>query len=175
MLRLERIALYGALLVAWVAMMGSLYFSNVRHFAPCLLCWYQRILMYPLALGILPIGLLRRDEALPWYTGFFSLLGMGTSAYHYMLQKTTWFSGSTTCDPLVPCNLAYINWLGFITIPFLALVAFTLIFFASAVVLTSRDAVWDDEGRAPWVPVLLLIASVLLAFAPAFLQAQPAS
>ncbi len=172
----DRYALYLALLVAWVAMLGSLYFSNVRHYTPCLWCWYQRILMYPLALGVLPIGLLRRDEELPYFSLFFSGLGMAASTYHYLLQKTNWFLSGSSCDPAVPCNMQYINWAGFITIPFLALSAFTLIFFASLVVITSRKPLWDEEEveeRAPWLPVLATIGVVLLAFAPSFLLAQP--
>ena len=62
---LDRTSLYMALLAAWVAMLGSLYFSEIAHYVPCVLCWYQRILMYPLAL-ILAIGLLRRDRQLPF-------------------------------------------------------------------------------------------------------------
>lgn len=57
---LNRNSLYIALLTAWIAMCGSLYFSEVNGFVPCTLCWYQRILMYPLTL-VLGVGLLRRD------------------------------------------------------------------------------------------------------------------
>ncbi len=165
---LESYALYFALLVAWVATLGSLYFSEVRGYAPCTWCWYQRILMYPMAL-ILPVGLLRRDAQLPYYTLAFSLLGMTASTYHYLLQKTTWFSAGTFCTGGVPCNLAYINWFGFITIPFLALIAFTLILFASAIALTARRPLWDEEATTPWLPVLAVIVAALLVFAPAFL------
>ncbi len=122
---LERSGLYIALLAAWVAMMGSLYFSEVAGYIPCTLCWYQRILMYPLA-GIIAIGLLRRDRGLPFYILPFSLLGIGFSTYHYLLQKTDIF-GTTICKVGVPCTAIWINWLGFITIPFLALTAFIII------------------------------------------------
>ncbi|MBA3533575.1 MAG: c-type cytochrome [Ardenticatenales bacterium] len=172
--KIETYALYVALLVAWVAMLGSLYFSEVRHYVPCLWCWYQRILMYPLAL-ILPVGLLRRDEELPYYMLPFSVLGMMASSYHYLLQKTTWFSGTTACSVGVPCNLDYINWLGFITIPFLALIAFVLIFFATVVALTSRDSLWKDEEQIPWQPVAAIIALMALLFTPSFLSATPAT
>ena len=52
-----------ALLAAWLATGGSLFFSEVLHYTPCMLCWYQRILMYPLAV-ILTIGMLRRNNEL---------------------------------------------------------------------------------------------------------------
>ncbi|MCB0114877.1 MAG: disulfide bond formation protein B, partial [Caldilineaceae bacterium] len=75
---------YGALITAWVAMSGSLYFSEVRHYVPCALCWYQRILMYPLAL-LLIVGLLRRDRHLAYLVLPFSLIGQGVSTYHYLI------------------------------------------------------------------------------------------
>jgi disulfide bond formation protein DsbB/mono/diheme cytochrome c family protein len=171
--RLERNALLFALLVAWVATLGSLYFSEVRHYTPCTWCWYQRILMYPIAL-ILTVGLLRRDLQLPYYTLLFSGLGIAASTYHYLLQKTDWFSESTVCTGSVPCSFDYINWLGFITIPFLALVAFVLIFFASILAITGQPA-FEEEDRAPWLPVGAIVAAVLLAFAPSFLMAEPAA
>ncbi len=121
-----RIPVYLAILVAWVAMLGSLYFSEVAGFVPCKLCWYQRILMYPLAL-ILPIAALRRDDSVPAYVLPFSVTGIFVSTYHYLLQKTNIFSAGGVCTGGVPCNVVYINWFGFITIPFLALTAFVII------------------------------------------------
>jgi disulfide bond formation protein DsbB len=84
---IDRRSLYLALLAAWVATLGSLYFSEVAGYVPCVLCWYQRILMYPLAL-VLAIGLLRRDPHLPVYVLPFSLTGLGIATYHYLLEKT---------------------------------------------------------------------------------------
>jgi disulfide bond formation protein DsbB len=164
---LERASLYFATLVAWVATLGSLYFSEVLGYVPCTWCWYQRIIMYPLAL-LIPLGLLRRDNHLPFYSAIFAALGMGASTYHYLLQKTDWFT-SGICMSGVPCNIDYINWLGFITIPFLALMAFTLIFFSSVIALTARRPVWDEETMTPWLPVAGTIALALLTFAPGFL------
>lgn len=171
--RPERYALYFALLVAWVAMLGSLYFSEVRHYIPCTWCWYQRILMYPIAL-VLAVGLLRRDAQVPFYSAAFSAIGIAASTYHYLLQKTDWFSASTACTGAVPCSFDYINWLGFITIPFLALIAFTLIFFASIIALTGQPAFNSaSEERAPLLPVFGIVAAVLLVFTPSFLGAEP--
>src|SRR6476659_3752234 len=52
-----------ALFAAWIATCGSLFFSEVLGWRPCVLCWYQRILMYPLAI-LLAIGIMRRDRGL---------------------------------------------------------------------------------------------------------------
>ena len=43
-------------LVAGVSAMGSLFFSYIMGFAPCVLCWYQRIFLFPLVI-ILTVGL----------------------------------------------------------------------------------------------------------------------
>ena len=122
----NQLFLYIAWLVSAVATLGSLYFSEIRGFVPCELCWYQRILMYPLAL-ILGIGTFQNDQTVKKFVLPMAILGWFTSFYHYMIQKVPGFSEIKPCVNGVPCNVQYINWLGFITIPFLALTAFTII------------------------------------------------
>ena len=122
----RRISFVIALITAWAATLGSLYFSEILHFVPCTLCWYQRILMYPLAI-ILLVGVIRRDQGIAFYVLPFSILGVLTSSYHYLHQKTDLFSNSTACTSGVPCTATWINWFGIITIPFLALLAFVII------------------------------------------------
>lgn len=129
--------LYAAWLVAIIATAGSLYFSEVRLFVPCALCWYQRILMYPLVL-LLGIASYRQDRSIVSYALPLSVLGMGVSLFHYLEQKVPGFSTPSICRAGVPCSQEYINWLGFITIPFLALIAFTLISILLAGVAWSR-------------------------------------
>lgn len=123
---LGRYGLYLAWVVAVVATLGSLYFSEVRHFVPCVLCWYQRILMYPLVL-LLGVATYRNDRGIVGYALPFSLLGVLVSSYHYLHQKIPGFGPPGVCAGGVPCSGQYINWLGFITIPFLALTAFIII------------------------------------------------
>ncbi len=118
--------LYGAWIVALVATAGSLYFSEVRFFIPCALCWYQRVLMYPLVI-LLGIASYRQDRNVVVYALPLSILGIGVSVFHYLEQKVPGFRPPSICRSGVPCSQEYINWLGFITIPFLALIAFTLI------------------------------------------------
>ncbi len=82
--------------------------------------------MYPLSL-ILLIGFIRQDKGIFAYVLPFSLIGITLSTYHYLLQKTDLFTSSTVCDTGIPCTTTWINWYGFITIPFLALTAFLII------------------------------------------------
>lgn len=127
MQRLREYGLYCAWIVAVVATGGSLYFSEVRLFAPCTLCWYQRILMYPLVI-LLGIASYRQDKGIIPYALPLSIFGGGIALFHYLEQKVPGFGVPNLCRAGgVPCNTDYINWLGFITIPFLALIAFTLI------------------------------------------------
>ena len=118
------------LLLAWVtsiiAMVGSLFFSERMEFIPCTLCWYQRILMYPLVV-FLGIAFYQNDKKVYKYILPLSVIGMLVSSYHYALQKIPSLSEFSACTNGVPCSGQYINWFGFVTIPFLALIAFTFI------------------------------------------------
>lgn len=161
---IHRSSLYAALLVAWVAMMGSLYFSEVAGYVPCTLCWYQRILMYPLA-AILAIGLLRRDSHLPYLVLPFTLVGEGIAGYHYLLQKTEIFGRVATCSSGIPCTTTWINWFGFVTIAFLAMIGFLLItIFMLLAFYYTDEPVPSETDTTPWLPVGSIIAVVLVAF-----------
>jgi len=122
--------LYLAWIAAVLSMFGSLYFSEIREFVPCTLCWYQRILMYPFVI-ILGIAVIRKDYQITFYTMILSGIGACISIYHYSLQKlASIFEAAAACGP-VACTGEYINWLGFITIPFMALIGFIIIFSCS--------------------------------------------
>lgn len=123
---LQDYILYLAWIVSVVATLGSLYFSEIRGFIPCEFCWYQRIAMYPLVI-ILGIAAFQNDKRVKKYVLPISIIGGSISIYHYLMQKIPGFGGFKPCLQGVPCDVQYINWFGFITIPFLALIAFTLI------------------------------------------------
>ncbi|MEK4230704.1 disulfide oxidoreductase [Solibacillus sp. FSL H8-0538] len=112
--------------VALVATLGSLYFSEVRGYEPCELCWYQRILMYPLVI-ITTVAYIQKNARIAVLTAVFACIGGSISLYHYGIQKLDFLSESAPACGRVPCTGMYINWAGFITIPFLALTAFILI------------------------------------------------
>lgn len=122
----EGYILYTAWLVSVIATLGSLYFSEIKGFIPCELCWFQRIFMYPLAI-ILGIAAFYNDKKLKVYVLPLSIIGGFISLYHYLVQKVPGFASVKPCVQGVPCNTQYINWFGFVTIPFLALMAFTII------------------------------------------------
>jgi disulfide bond formation protein DsbB len=113
-------------LVSLVATLGSLYFSEIMEFVPCTLCWYQRILMYPLSV-LFAFGFFTRDRNLFKYTYPLILIGNVLSFYHYGMQKLGFGASMPVCSQGVSCAGFYINWFGFITIPLLSFVAFSLL------------------------------------------------
>ncbi|NEW08788.1 disulfide bond formation protein B [Paenibacillus sp. SYP-B3998] len=117
--------MYISWFIALIATLGSLYFSEIMNFLPCKLCWYQRILMYPLVI-LLGIAAVRRDYKLTIYALPLTIWGACISIYHVLLQSGVFHEDATACGP-VPCDVDYLNWFGFITIPMLAGTAFILI------------------------------------------------
>ncbi|TDF96392.1 disulfide bond formation protein B [Paenibacillus piri] len=121
----KRHALYWAWVVSLVATLGSLYFSEILGYEPCKLCWFQRIFMYPQAI-LLGMACYRNDRKMAAYLLPLSIIGGCISLYHVAEQKIPALAKLLPCTVGVPCNEDYINWLGFITIPTLALIAFVL-------------------------------------------------
>lgn len=122
---------FSSWIISIIATFGSLYFSEIRQFEPCELCWFQRILMYPLTI-LLGIAYVRKDWKMSLYASVFSCIGGLISLYHYLIQKVPALSQVDFCGR-VSCTGEYINWFGFVTIPFLALTAFILIFIISII------------------------------------------
>lgn len=123
--------------IALIASLGSLFFSEVMKYMPCQLCWIQRIFMYPLVI-IYGTALLKRqiDIVLPGF--ILSGIGLCISIYHYSLQKLPFMKSAGNMCTDVPCNLQYVNYFGFITIPFLAGTAFIIIFLVHLFILRQK-------------------------------------
>ena len=115
-----------AWIVATVATLGSLYYSEIANFVPCRLCWYQRICMYPLAVVLL-IGLLLKDRRVRWYAAPFVVIGAPISLYHWLVERVDFFAESSSCSAEAPCTVPWFQELGYITLAFMALSAFLLI------------------------------------------------
>lgn len=115
-----------ALVVAISATVGSLFYSEVKNFVPCSLCWYQRIFMYPLPI-ILGIAVYYNEAVIKKYILSVAAIGWLIALYHVLLQKIPAMKAIEPCKQGIPCSVDYVNYLGFITIPMLSLTAFTLI------------------------------------------------
>ena len=121
--KLSEALVYTAWVIALLATVGSLFFSEVMQFPPCVLCWYQRIALFPLVL-IIGVGIVLRDRRMKYYALPVCLSGLAISIYHNLLYYGVIPESITPCTQGVPCNSVQIEWLGFITIPLMALAAF---------------------------------------------------
>jgi disulfide bond formation protein DsbB len=114
---------YAAWIIALLATVGSLFFSEVMNLPPCVLCWYQRIAMYPLVL-IVGAGIVLRDRQMKYYALPVSLSGLAVAVYHNLLYYGFIPDSITPCTQGVSCTSVQIEWLGFVTIPLMSLAAF---------------------------------------------------
>jgi disulfide bond formation protein DsbB len=121
------ILLYLAWVVALLATVGSLFFSEVMGLPPCALCWYQRIAVYPLVL-IIGTGIVLRDARVRAYALPLALAGLAVSIYHNLLYYSIIPETLTPCSEGTSCTERQVEWFGFITIPLMGLASFVGIF-----------------------------------------------
>jgi len=118
--------IFAAWLVASASTLGSLFLGEVVQLPLCVLCWYQRILMFPLVL-ILPVGLFPLDHKVVRYALPLAVLGWLFAVFHLLLIAGVIPESITPCTQGVPCSEKVIEWFGFVTIPLLSVVAFSTI------------------------------------------------
>lgn len=111
---------------ALVALLGSLFFSNILSLPPCVLCWFQRICMYPLV-ALFIVGILKKDKNLPYYVLPLSIVGLLISLYHNLLYYHILPESIAPCTSGVSCTTKLIELFGFVTIPLLSFIAFAII------------------------------------------------
>jgi disulfide bond formation protein DsbB len=113
-------------LLACVGTLGSLFFSEVMGLPPCVLCWWQRIFMYPLVV-ILLVGLFPYDPRAVRYALPLAVLGWLVAFYHYLVYSGYIPESLQPCGEGPSCAEINLELLGFVTIPLLSLFAFTAI------------------------------------------------
>ncbi len=125
-----------AFLLAFLASVASLFLSEVMHFQPCVLCWYQRIAMYPQVI-LLYIAQLRKEQVLTPYLIVVNVIGGLISLYHYSLhilpRTTVLIMPCSKQFGGVPCDKGYDFYFGFMTFPLMAWSVFALITFLLAI------------------------------------------
>ena len=114
--------LFFAWLIALFAMLSTLIASEVFKWPVCVLCWYQRICIYPLVI-LLGIAAFRDDKHMIPYALPFSIIGFLFAVYQYAEQMIPGFAPIEFCAQNVPCSAIHMKLLGFITLPFLSVVA----------------------------------------------------
>lgn len=112
------------LIVASASTLSSLFLSEVAGFTPCLLCWVQRIFMYPLVV-ILGVSYFLNDLKARISALILSLIGFLYAVYHILVQ---FFPASFKCsDEVANCALKSFMYYGYITIPVMSATAFLAI------------------------------------------------
>ena len=117
---------FAAWLIATLATLGALFMGEVMGLAPCVLCWYQRIFMFPLVL-VLAAGLFPFDPKIVRYALPLAIAGLLVAVFHLLLVAGYIPENMTPCRQGIPCSTVQIEWFGFVTIPFLSAVAFLTI------------------------------------------------
>ena len=137
---------WNLLLLAWLLALastaGSLFLSEVMDYVPCVLCWYQRIPMYALAL-ILGIALRAQDAAVLRYAQPLALVGLVLAAFHCLLYLGFIPKGIQPCGQGASCADVKLELWGFVTIPLMSLLAFAAI--AVVLFLVKKESLYEAK------------------------------
>lgn len=120
--------LFIGFIVPFSALVGSLVYSEIIGYPPCMLCWYARVAFYPQVL-IFAMALFKRDRTILDYALGLTIFGLLVTGYHSIIQIT----GNSTLPCAsngISCVTRDVFEYGFITIPFMGFVGFLVQFFA---------------------------------------------
>jgi disulfide bond formation protein DsbB len=134
---------FTAWLVAAMSTLGALFLGEVMGLAPCVLCWYQRIFMFPLVF-VLAAGLFPFDAKVVRFALPLAIAGWLVAVYHVLLVAGIIPESATPCTQGVPCSEVQIEWLGFVTIPLLSVIAFSAI---NALLIATRFATQPKASK----------------------------
>jgi disulfide bond formation protein DsbB len=112
--------------MATVSTLGAIFLGEVMGLTPCVLCWYQRICMFPLVL-ILAAGLFPLDAKVVRYALPLAVIGWGFAVFHLLVSEGIVSESISPCTQGVPCSQQLVEWFGFVTIPLLSVAAFSII------------------------------------------------
>ena len=117
--------------------LGSLYFSEIVNYKPCIMCWYQRTMMYPLAV-ILIVATFTKDKKVWRYATPLATIGIIFSTYHWFLERFPNLDAGV-CDVEVPCEFVWFENFGFVTLPFMALTGFLAVLVFTTLPNTQKE------------------------------------
>jgi len=109
------------ILVVLFAVLGSLFYSNIAGFTPCVLCWWQRVFIFPI-LVVLLVGFLKKNNSAFMFVFPLALLGALVALY----QSYVYLGGSSILPCTAEggeCGRVYVLAFGYITIPLMSLTA----------------------------------------------------
>ena len=117
--------LFAVWAIATIATLSSLFFSEIVKLPVCSLCWYQRIAIYPLVL-IMPLALFPLDKKVIGYAGILTLFGWLVALFHVLLVAGIIPKAAQPCVQDIPCSETHLNLFGFLNMPMMSLLTFTL-------------------------------------------------
>jgi disulfide bond formation protein DsbB len=126
---------FGAWAIATVSTLGAFFFSEIMELPPCVLCWYQRIFMFPLVL-LIPVGLFPFDAKVIRYALPLACAGWLIALFQLLLVAGVIPESIRPCTQGVPCSEVQIEWLGFVNIPLLSFIAFSIM---NALLIAARN------------------------------------
>lgn len=115
--------LFLAWLIATISTLGALFLGEIMGYAPCVLCWYQRIAMFPLVF-VLAAGLFPFDRRVVRYALPLALAGLALALFHLALIAGWIPESIKPCQQGVSCSDVQVTWFGFVTIPLLSVLSF---------------------------------------------------
>lgn len=118
--------IFFAWIIATSGTLTSLFFSEVMQVPICVLCWYQRIALYPLVV-MLPLALFPYDTKIIRYISPLVILGWFTALFHVLVVAGIVPKSAQPCVQGIPCSETYVDLLGFLNIPIMSLITFTII------------------------------------------------
>ena len=124
---MKNLILHFNFLASLIGSLGSLFFSEILKYPPCVLCWYQRICLYPLVV-IFGVALWTEDLAYKKYAYPFVVLGLTIAVYHNLIYYDFISAALTPCAQGASCSTRQLELFGFITIPLLSLLGFLTTF-----------------------------------------------
>jgi len=117
--------LFSVWVLATISTFASLFFSEIMKLPVCSLCWYQRIAMYPLVV-ILPLALFPFDAKVTRYAGMLVLFGWLTALFHALLVAGYIPENVKPCVQGIPCSETHLNIFGFLNMPMMSLLTFSI-------------------------------------------------
>jgi len=121
---------WNLLFLAWILVTSgtliSLFFSEIVQLPVCVLCWYQRIALYPLAI-MLPLALFPFDIKVIRYASPLVIVGWLFALFHVLVVAKVIPEAAQPCVKGIPCSETHFNLFGFLNIPVMSLLTFSIL------------------------------------------------
>jgi len=138
---LRKFSYWAVLIFSAGGVLGSLAYSAFFKLEPCILCWWQRIFLFPIAI-VVALGLIKKEKVMDDYLLALAVPGVLISLYHSFIQLPSQTTSFLCSGGVSDCTESYFSILGFITIPFMAF----SVFVAIIVLIIIRKIIKDLHG-----------------------------